>query len=395
MRKKQAGALLLCISLVFVGGCWDSKELNDQALQVGTGIDLNEEGEFVLSNQFSLNSSGPSSEGNSQQESYTEMTKGDNVFKASAAMQARITRKINRGQRTSIAIGEKLAREGLKQIIDIYTRTPEAQLRNDLFIVKGGFAADLLNSSTPFGSLSQREYFKLHQAQKEVADVTLMNMLRSVNGDSQSGAIVPAMERVQAPISGEQKQKKQNKYAYTGVAVINNDLKLVGFLNNEETAKALWLLKRPHIQYASTYIPEGSGLVTAKLSSLKCKIKAGFGENTELHIAMKANAELMENGTNLDLLSVANLKLIEQALELHTRKQFTELIHKVQSEYKTDIFNFGDTIFRYYPSQWRRLQNRWESEFPKAAVTVKVDIKVKRVGLTGGPVQLKEGELEH
>lgn len=385
---------MVSLCLVLITGCWDSRELNDQALQMGAGIDLDENGEFVLSNQFALNSKGPSSEGNQQQGSYTEVTKGENVFQASVSMQTRITRKINRGQRTSLVLGEEVARQGIQKIIDIYTRVSEAQLRNDLFVVKDGLAVDLLRSTTPFGSLSQREYFKLHQAQNEVADVTFMNLLRSVNGHTQSGAIVPAMEHVQTPLSKTQDEKKEMQFAYSGIGIFDNDLKLQGFLNLEEAAEVLWLLKRGHNQSISAYIQEGSGLVTAQLSRLKCKMKPVFGEQIEFRIALSGNADLMENGTDLDLFEEANLKLIEQAMEKKAEKQFTQLIKKIQTEYKTDILNFGDTIFRKYPKQWRSLENRWEAEFPKVAVSVKVNIKVKRVGLTGAPVQMREEEIK-
>lgn len=385
---------MVSLCLVLITGCWDSKELNDQALQVGAGIDLDENGGFVLSNQFALNSKGPSSEGNQQQASYTEVTKGENVFQASVSMQTRVTRKINRGQRTSLVLGEKVARQGIKKFIDIYTRVSEAQLRNDLFVVKDGLAVDLLRSTTPFGSLSQREYFKLHQAQNEIADTTFMNLLRSVNGHTKSGAIVPALEHIRTPFSKTQDERKEMQFAYSGIGIFDNELKLQGFLNNEEASEVLWLLKRGHTQSISAYIQEGYGLVTAQLSRLKCKMKPVFGENIEFRIALSGNADLMDNGTNLDLFQESNIKLIEQTMEKKAEKQFTQLIKKIQTEFKTDILEFGDTIFRKHPKQWRSLENRWEAEFPKVAVSVKVNIKVKRIGLTGAPVQMQEEEIK-
>ncbi|GJM70963.1 hypothetical protein HMSSN036_31790 [Paenibacillus macerans] len=53
-------------------------------------------------------------------------------------MQTKLSRLVFRGHRRIIVIGEPLARKGLKDVLDTYTRDPNLKLRTDVFIVKGG-----------------------------------------------------------------------------------------------------------------------------------------------------------------------------------------------------------------------------------------------------------------
>ena len=43
---------VLCISLLFLSGCWDRKELNDRAIWLATGWDAAENGGVEISGQI-------------------------------------------------------------------------------------------------------------------------------------------------------------------------------------------------------------------------------------------------------------------------------------------------------------------------------------------------------
>ena len=55
-------------------------------------------------------------------------------------------------------------------------------------------------------------------------------------------------------------------------------------------------------------------------------------------------------------------------------------IKKVQEDYQSDIFGFGEVIHRANPKAWKQLESNWDQEFSTLEVSVKVDAKIRRVG---------------
>lgn len=130
--------LACCLVMALISGCWDNRELNDQAIQLAAGLDWTEDQTYIVSNQFARNPEAGQSDMKSQTGFYTEIAEGKTPMAALAAMQSKVTRIINRGQRRSLVIGDKLARRGFKDILDFILRNAESPMRVDLFIVKKG-----------------------------------------------------------------------------------------------------------------------------------------------------------------------------------------------------------------------------------------------------------------
>ncbi|MGR5976726.1 Ger(x)C family spore germination C-terminal domain-containing protein [Bacillus paranthracis] len=103
---------------------------------------------------------------------------------------------------------------------------------------------------------------------------------------------------------------------------------------------------------------------------------------------------IQENNTNLDLSQPKNITLLEHVLEKQSEKQALQTIKKVQKQYGTDIFGFGEAIHRKYPSEWKGLKKNWSKQFRKVQVSVHTKLTIRRVGLTGPPLQLKKNEMK-
>lgn len=394
MKRARLSALFfVCLSLLPVAGCWDNRELNDQALQIAAGIDLLENGDYLLSNQYAKSSQSSQSDQGQKIGFYTETAVGRTLLKGSSALQKKVTRQINRGQRLSLAISEKMAKRGLRDLLDYYTRNPEAPIRMDLFVVKGSMAADLLKNPVPFGSQPLREYYKLHQSNFETADIVFMNLVRALNEPSKSGEILPVLEAVPAP-SGKKNGNKQSLYRYSGSAVMSNEAKLVGYLNEEETGYVLWMLDRPHRQALSVPVSEERDTVSIELRRMNAKRSLSFDGGVKMTITLTGDATLLENNSNLDMMTPEVPDAIKRKLEQDTEKRIGRLVKKLQNEVKSDVIHVGDTIFRNRPGRWRSLMNNWDAEFAQAKITVRVRLKFVRFGLTGAPGHLRENDIQ-
>ena len=65
-------------------------------------------------------------------------------------------------------------------------------------------------------------------------------------------------------------------------------------------------------------------------------------------------------------------------------------LHVAQSEYKTDIFGFGEAIYRKYPKLWETIKDDWNNEFEDLPVNIAVSVKLKQLGQITKPYFIKE-----
>lgn len=62
-------------------------------------------------------------------------------------------------------------------------------------------------------------------------------------------------------------------------------------------------------------------------------------------------------------------------------------IKKAPDKFKSDIFGFGEVIYRSYPKEWKRLEPNWPQEFANLKVNVNVKARLHRLGTTSKSIQ--------
>lgn len=373
-RKHLTVVLMLLIPLVFTTGCWDRRELNERAFAMATGLDRTKGGMLVQSYQFALPAKlgGPTeSRGDKAYQIYE--TKGKTLQEARQTAQAELSRQIFLGHRRAILIGEDMARHGLRNVLDVYSRNPEARLRTDMFVIQGGEARTELAQDYPFERLPALAYLRIH---KETGGHPGDTSFRDFLMDATSDANCPSLLSM-----------SNNKV--TGRAIFNRKLQLVGFLVKNEAADRLWLTGGiTHFVY-TVYIPQSHGKVAFDVHRFHHKIRPIIhGNHVSFLVDVYGTADIKENDASLDLLRPTDTKVLEQAFQKYEGQQISHMVHRVQIEYGTDVFRFGEVVHRRYPVQWRQLKQNWSSEFARADVHVTVHIKVQRTGVTGTPLQL-------
>ena len=175
-----------------------------------------------------------------------------------------------------------------------------------------------------------------------------------------------------------------------GLAILNHDLKLLGFLNNDENRDFLLLAEKLKTRLVS--IPIEDGNASLELTKLKSKIVPEIrkGNKIRFNVTVSGKGELFENNNNLNVNHTKNVKFLEKKFEKQIKEQVLQTIQKVQKEYGIDIFGFGEVIHRKHPQQWKTLKKDWDETFKKAEVSLNVDITIKHTGLSGPSLLRKE-----
>ncbi|WP_350338270.1 Ger(x)C family spore germination C-terminal domain-containing protein [Clostridium caldaquaticum] len=58
------------------------------------------------------------------------------------------------------------------------------------------------------------------------------------------------------------------------------------------------------------------------------------------------------------------------------------------------MFGFLACISQQNLKEWKKLKDKWDEIFPEVKVSVSVDFVIRRTGMTGAPIQLKESEVK-
>ena len=73
---------------------------------------------------------------------------------------------------------------------------------------------------------------------------------------------------------------------------------------------------------------------------------------------------------------------VENSVKQQLESEISSTINKIQKEFKVDILGVGDYLSKRKPKLWKNFKDNWEELFPTVEMIVKVDPKVRRVGLT-------------
>lgn len=392
---KKILCILSIVGVILLSGCWDRVEINDLAIVTGAAIDLTDDNQIELSIQVfiprSIGSGGGQGGGGSSgggPVTLLESHKGINFADAMSKLQGQMPRKIFWGQCKVFIFGEKLAKKGIQEKIDVLIRHPQIRERSYLFVSKGNAKIEL-ESQPPlerYSAESIRELSALHIGMH----VTPLDIDEMLTGESQAAAM-PIIES--KPLKGN--QNKSIKYPHiTGTAVFKKD-KMIGKLSGKKTRGILWLRNEMEAYSVSVRVKGVSGVISLNPVSENIKIIPKIhNDKWKIYVKITTEGAVNENGTKLLISSPQSIKTVEKAFEKSIKKRIELALEEVQHKMKADILGFGKEFHRKYPKQWKQIENRWEQVYPEVEVTIDVEGHIRRQGYITKPAGLPEKEVK-
>lgn len=381
---KRAGKLCFVWLLMILSttGCWNLREPDQLAFVSGTGLDLTKDGQLQISIQIVIPSGvdgGQESGGGTKKKSFRVISAtGKSVYDTVPSLQAQLSRSIFLGHRQIILIGQRLAEHGIGNLLDEFIRNPQSELRSRIYVVKNGQAKDILSAEPIF------EQFTSTELVREQATLGLKRYyFRNFLSDALSQGLQPMLPTVRLTDS--------KQFVYSGTAVFNKDegLKLVGFLDDKDSFYANWITNRQAGFAVTSFVERGNGNVSLKLQSLGQRIRVKMVEKkVHIDVRLTGSGTIVENNSNLDPTKLKDFRIIQDELSQKTQKSIQRLIEKVQKQYKTDIFGFGERVHQQYPNQWKILKRDWNDTFPELDVSVKVEFQSIDLGETNSSVKI-------
>ncbi|MFD0679802.1 MULTISPECIES: Ger(x)C family spore germination protein [unclassified Paenibacillus] len=377
----------LLIILMMLTGCWDRTEVNDLALVLATGIDKKDDKTIELSVQVFIprasgggggmaGSGSGSGGGGSTEQTLVRSEEGTTIADAIAKLQEKLPRKIFWGHGEVFVIGEKMAKEGIREHIDFLMRDPEPRERADVLVCKG--KAKAVMGLFPPLERSSSEVLREMAKTRIGVQTTVKDLAQMLAGDA--GTIALPWVEILPPMPD--KKEKQTIPYIIGTAVFKKD-KMVGRIDDKVTRGLLWLRNEIKSAIVTVTPKEADGHVSTRLLHSKTELIPEIkDEKWTMTVRIETEDDVIQNTTNLNLMNPKFVNKIENDLKEDIEKRIKMALDQGQKKFKADIFGFADAFHRKYPKQWEEAKERWDEIFPEIEVNIEAKAKILRPGLS-------------
>lgn len=390
---------LLIVIVPLLGGCWSRHEVNDVAIVLGVALDKAKNGNLRLALQIAVPKASGGANGSAQGSGTAKSTmmvsaEGPSIMEAYRILQEKIPREVFFAHGRVIIVGEEMARDGIAPILDFFSRHRQAHLRSYLLFTKGK-AVDILRANPQFESIMAEEI-----REKEKMGIGVQVRVREffdrvlTDGEEPVAAQVSNLP-VEAASQDERKESETSKKipSIYGTAIFRGD-RLIGWLNDKETRGILWIRSELESGVVALPIPKekGGGRVGARIWKVSTKVKPIFHNNKlAIKIETHGEMEIFENSSRLDLSNPVVLNTLQSVFEKDVKERIQLTLNKAQKQLKSDIFGFGQAVYRSNPKKWEmHYKQRWGKVFPDLEVTIDPHIKIQGTGFTTKPILIPD-----
>lgn len=371
---------LLIINMNLFTGCWDYREVDHLAIVSGIAVDKSTDGKnYLVSFEVIKIASG-----GKDSKTTTELIKceGKTIFEAARNAIMSTGKKLYFSHAKALIISSEVAKEGTANAIDFFNRHVETRRDIGVYISKENNAYDILEQKNPLSeilSLSLDEMQSSEVALAKSPTVVLWNFISDLSSEGIS-AVLPTIS-INA-------QSGKPAPQINGTAIFKKD-KLVGFLEGDETNTLLYIQKKAHKGIVVIIKDAENSKVSMEIMNNNIEIKPKVTNGKVLmNISIKMEVAIGENGSSVVLEKENNRIMLEQNVTDQLRSNIVNLVKKVQNDYDSDIFGFGETIRKELPNEWRKMSKDWDNLFKQVDVEVEAEVKIKNTGLSSKPIKV-------
>lgn len=401
-------ALLALMAALLLSGCWDRIEVNDLAIVHGLALDKGENGELEVTASIAVPAqiTPPGAPGGASQgpPATNKSATGRTFYEAHERLQKMLSRQLFWAHNAVILVGEDLAREGVSNVLDFFTRDSQPRL-SAVFAVTEGRAKDVLATTLPI-ELNVPSGIQEIERLRVVPFITLrsfLTMLLNEGREPYAGLVhvtstgAPEPGSIGAPQSqpGGSAQQGPLQPSIQGVAVFKGG-RLVSTLSPEEMQGLLWINGEYNI--VSVDVPIGRKDKWVSLSVIRQSrklIPRVEDGRIVMRLEVHAQTTLIDNQAGVDADEPTVIGLLEMALERTIEQSIRLTLQKVQNHARSDIFGFGAAVRRAMPGVWSQVKGSWDEIFPDIPVEVHVDARILRTGLSSRSVTIPRQEAIH
>lgn len=381
MRRIRRIFLYGCIVCsLFLTACWNYRDVDQLTIALGVAIDKTGEGKYLITVEAAdMHEAGQ--EG--KVKSALIESEGETVFDAARNAINKNSPKIYWGHATTVIISQKIAREGVADVIDFFYRDAEPRLSMELFVSECETAKEIFDAKSIGTEIRSTEISDILKDQRNLSKavpVQIHRFISAMKGEGKS----PVMPSV---CLEEREGEKILKLC--GTAVFKND-RLLGFLNEDETKSLNFVLDNVNggILVARTGSGADEGRIAMEMLQCDTKIKPVCSDDKiSMEVGIRLKVAIDDYNTEDNFTGTKGRTVLTKLAEEQLKQEIESVVRKVQKTFNSDIFCFGNCIYRNDPELWKKYGKDWDVLFRDLEVSVKPVITIEHSGLLSKPIK--------
>jgi len=402
--KRAKFIIFIIFSSLLLTGCAGKREINDLALVMAVGIDKgSKDGMVKVTAQVSRPGDARGQTGapigQSGETSWNVEAEGETIFEAIRNLTGISSRRVFWAHNFIIVINEEVAKEGIGDIIDFFTRNPELRMRT-LVALTPDKASEITSTITslevvPGEALSK--LFRYTNISTLAPHTEIKDLLAAYLSESTEPILARlTLEERKIDSLKPEKGAKVNQVGLSGAGVFKND-KLVGILQADELQGII--LFRDKIDSGVVVIDcpkEPKNEISVELNKQKFDVEPTYkNDKVSFNAKLDATVTVVEAGCPFSISDKEAVKQLEKSVEAKLNDDINKSIEKIQKEYQSDVLELGKIFQNKYPYEWKKMKKDWADTFANAEINLSIQANVESGSLLFQPtISGKEREGE-
>ena len=380
-----ASLILCCFAL---SGCWDYKELEQQALLTGLGYDVGGKGDFLVIAYLDEQQSSSGDKAPQSQKAQTQVVvvKSKHALESYHLLSLQIPQFKYVSHLYTMVFSEAFAKSSsFSEIVDRITRVGSVRRRISLLITPD-HVKDIFSQRLPGADSTARGLPDLVLQGNLLQLVPRIDLNEFVYQSTLPGvdAVLPEIHVVES--NGHPVLKA------AGAAVFHR-MKMVGYLAPEDVRALLWLMGKSGHSFLALPGFQKNDAAFFRTEEVKTSIKTSVrGGRPFADVKVELTGTLAAyRGEHL--LRKADIKQLESMASRVFRKKLIRVLKKTQAM-KADPAGFGVLVRAQVGSAvWRKRYVHWsEEEYPRMTVHIQVKAHISSAEATTDPISVQQTE---
>ena len=384
---KNLKLLIIILPIFLFTGCFNYHELNQLAITSAIGIDKDEDGYRVTIQVLNTQKTGSESNSSIDQPKFVNYTTVDkNLQEALRKVLLDSSKRIYASHLQILVLGSELAEDGIYNVLDLFFRNSESRKQFYVLVAKDSKAEDLLSVVTSLetqNSKNIRDSLLIDSRYLGVGEIVTFEQMLDSYLNSNKEIVLPTFEIIGDPKKGDSIENVAESdpkvtIKSSSLAVFKND-KMLGDLSQKDSIALGFIRGKIHNTVLS-YECSKDKYVVAEVIDTKTDVKMQT-DPLKAQINISGRLNINEVVCNLDLEDTNVIVDIEKNLEKEIKNSIEHVIDKVSKDYNTDVFGFGDTLYKSNPKYFNKIKDKWYDEiFPNLDYEIKVDFDLVEKG---------------
>lgn len=378
MHHRYMLTLLMCVSLIFMPGCWDQNLLKDISLVLTSAVDQGEDDNAKYSITYrKVQQSQSMQQGNTGSYLTTVLTtEAPTLRKARSNFSRSVDQKIDLSKMRVLLIGDEFAQNRLLPYLDMFYRDPKSPLLANLAVVQGGSCVELINQLLKEKLIVNDYLNNLITSASHSSQVSPKNIQNVRSKMLQTGEdfTLPLLyydkskklTSVRGVALFHNEKKKGELYAQDAILLTIMDGKMGSFANFTKKVRSDMKLKE-------------NNYITIQVTDSKRDIKIVNPDHRNVTFSLDyefTTSVLEYPKDNLD--TDKKIKMLNKRLSAILTKDAERVIAALQ-EANSDVLSLGRKYRVKHYDEYMKMN--WVTDYPKVKIIPKVKVNITQTGI--------------